>query len=48
MVRLKVKRGRKFVDGIREYATIEDAKKRIEELKKVGIIAKICTDWPTR
>ena len=48
MVRLKVKRGRKYVDGIRKYATVEEANKRIKELKRVGIVAKICTDWPVR
>lgn len=41
MFRLKVKRGRKYVEGVKEYTTIEEAQKRIEELKKVGIVAKI-------
>lgn len=41
MIRLKVKRGRKYVEGVKEYPTIEEAQKRIEELKKVGIVAKI-------
>lgn len=43
MFRLKVKRGRKYVEGVREYPTIEEAQKRVEELKKVGIVAKVMT-----
>lgn len=31
--------------GIREYKTEEDAKKRVEELKKVGIKARVRTSY---
>ena len=41
MYRLFVKRGRKWVWGIREYDSLEAAEARVRELEAVGIKSRV-------
>ena len=44
MFRLQVKYEKSWRWGIKEYATKEEAEKRVAELAKVGIVARVKTN----
>lgn len=44
MYRLKCKVGKTYRIGLQTYCTLDEAKSRCEELKKVGIKSKIVSE----